>query len=420
VNNTFDVVIVSIFGRGHWLAAELAEAGQQVALVDVSHRMGRWAPEDWEGPFGFFHSDRLSASQIERLSEDDYHDNVEQGFTLWLRRGPIDTKGPLSAFWFQKLGFSEEVSKYVTSYNLLSSEERKSLQGKIADSDFEKTWFAHLCHQLASSTYVENAQSITEGRPLNVMSPLNIRRTTRRGFEKSLQWCESKGVTVFRDADLIDGQVENGQLSRIEIRGDWSGNLSSEQFIWQLTSDESYHASNKLSQILFPQGRVKPVWSWVRYRIQLDETPTLSSLPNQFVLVKDLFLPWTHSNLMVVQKTVRQENFDVWVKIPSQMRYQRTYLENVNQEILDEFKLRIPKSKPVNVDMPQDYLYEESELGPSRFPVYLSNELKQLKRGSFKNVSFDGPENWVNLDWLGQFESQTELKHKMLVLDNHN
>ena len=418
MQDRFDVVILSIFGRGHWLAAELAEAGRRVALVDVSSKLGRWAPEDWEGPFGFFHSDRLSASQIERLSEDDYHDPVDQGFVMWLRSGPIDMKGPLSSFWFNKLGFSNDVTRYINSYNSLSEEERTQLKNKIAEDPFQETWFAHLCHQLASTTYLESANAVKHGRPLNVMSPLNIRRVTRRGFEKSLDWCEKKGVRVFRNAEVVDAQMESKKLERIEIRSDWSGNIEGQRFIWQLTSDETYHISKKLGEQIFPSGRVRSTWSWMRFRIQLESTPTLASLPNQFVMLNDIFLPWTHSNLLIVQKTVKPENFDVWVRIPTQLRYRRSYLENINKEILEEFASRIPGSTPVNIDMPQDYLYEEEELGPSRHPIFAPEEVRALKRVKLDNLTFDGPETWVNLDWLGQFEKQTELKHNMLVLNN--
>ena len=83
MNNKYDVTIVSAFGRGHWLAAELADNHFSVLLLDISESLGRWAPEDWEGPFGLLQNKSLTSSQNERLVEEDYHDNIPEGVVLW-------------------------------------------------------------------------------------------------------------------------------------------------------------------------------------------------------------------------------------------------------------------------------------------------------------------------------------------------
>ena len=90
------VSIVSIFGRGHWLATELARKGIPVSLIDVSDSMGNWPAEDWEGPFGFFKNEKLLASQLERLIEDQEVQENAQGFSIWLESGPLEMKGPLT------------------------------------------------------------------------------------------------------------------------------------------------------------------------------------------------------------------------------------------------------------------------------------------------------------------------------------
>ena len=43
---TKSVFVVSVFGRGHWLAVELKRKGLDVTLIDVSAAMGSWGPED--------------------------------------------------------------------------------------------------------------------------------------------------------------------------------------------------------------------------------------------------------------------------------------------------------------------------------------------------------------------------------------
>ncbi len=79
-----DVVVVSAFGRGNWLAAELARQGLSTTMVDVSDALGRWAPEDWEGPFGYFQSEAVTESLSTRLHVEDFSDGVDEGFVFWL------------------------------------------------------------------------------------------------------------------------------------------------------------------------------------------------------------------------------------------------------------------------------------------------------------------------------------------------
>lgn len=51
-----EIAIVSIFGRGHWLAVELAKVGIPVALVDVTPDQGPWSEVDPIGTFWIIQS----------------------------------------------------------------------------------------------------------------------------------------------------------------------------------------------------------------------------------------------------------------------------------------------------------------------------------------------------------------------------
>jgi hypothetical protein len=59
--------------------------------------------------------------------------------------------------------------------------------------------------------------------------------------------------------------------------------------------------------------------------------------------------------------------------------------------------------------MPQDYVYDSSRLGPTRWPVYADGALDKLKVRSLANLVFDSPETWQRLDWTGQFQSQVSV-----------
>ena len=147
----YDVAIVSIFGRGNWLADQLVKAKKKVILIDLSDEVGRLAPEDCEGPFGFFHSDQIQSSQIERLNEEVYHDPVENGYTLWLKSGPIELKNNLTSYWLKHLNVSEETQEYVLNFNQYEPSECLEKRRELEDQPFEETWLAHLAHQVAGN-----------------------------------------------------------------------------------------------------------------------------------------------------------------------------------------------------------------------------------------------------------------------------
>ncbi|MFN9971305.1 MAG: hypothetical protein ACK58T_15565, partial [Phycisphaerae bacterium] len=171
MKTNFEIVVVSAFGRGNWLAAELAAQGLTVVLLDVTRGFAHWAPEDWEGPFGIFHPEYLSESQITRLHEEDYMDGVPEGFVVWTKDGVLDTAGPLASELLQKWAVAPEQIQYLKKpegFNL------KSLNTQL----FSNSWFLHLCHSLALPYFVDNAQAVGEGQPLPVFSPHFVRRSS--------------------------------------------------------------------------------------------------------------------------------------------------------------------------------------------------------------------------------------------------
>ena len=133
----------------------------------------------------------------------------------------------------------------------------------------------------------------------------------------------------------------------------------------------------------------------------------------KFILIGDLFAPWTHANLLIVQRTVQSEDLDVWIRIPSQHRFQRAYLEQKSDEILELLHERIPGCAATINDRPQDYLYEYQELGPSRFPIYREEDIRELRRAQFSNLIYSGVEDWTLLEWSSILRDQIEVVNKL-------
>lgn len=403
------VLVLSAFGRCHSLAADLKNKGFEVELVDVTESLGRWAPEDWEGPFGLFKWEGLTSSQLARLEAEDYSEAVEKGFVFLFPDGPLEMKGPLFSHRWRNLGFSENAKNFVTRFHIASDSEKAKMKEALTRESYDQNWVVGLMNQLSSPIFIRNDAALSEGEPMPVFAPMMLRRTSRKGLGDGLKWVQSLGITVHAPAIIKDIRLDGKSCSGVEIEATWSGALQGQVVVWGLTSEETFRVQPSVGKKLFPEGFASPTWMWMRYRLQLNSAAPLSVLPAHFVMVQDPCLPWTHANLMILQRTVQSPSYDIWIRIPTEQRFHRTYLESQGDAIIAALAKRIPKSDPQRVDMPQDHLYEYQELGPPRFPVFTLKELNKLNMQKNRNVFFHSPEVWKGMDWAGQFRGQNQL-----------
>lgn len=403
--------IVSAFGRGNWLASELNQMGLQVSLLDVSENLGRWAPEDQEGPFGFFESAELDESQISRVFEGEKLINCDNGFCLWLTEGPLELKGPLYKHKREQLKISPEAQRYLRDYHILNSEERSQLQKKLYEQEFDVAFLAYLAHQLASNRFENNDRAILHGRPLPLYSNYYLRRNSRPALQASLDRIESLGVEVFRDAKVLDLSFQNREFQGAEASV--SGKsifVKADHLLWQLTSAETEFVNLDLYPSLFSKPKVESRWSWLRYQFYIKNFSTRTALPNISVFIHEKQLPWTHENLIFMNRNVREDCFDVWLKLPSGKRFQQFYLEEVAQKLVRVLEQKLGVGFLEKIEYPQEYRYGFADLGPSRHPIYFNKDLQQLGHRSNRGIFWDGPELWLGLDWYNKFLYQAELK----------
>lgn len=405
--DTQDVVIVSAFGRGLWLASELARTHQMsVSLIDVSEQMGRWGADDWEGPFGLLQAETLTQTQLGRLSQEDYSDQNNQGVTLWLKNGPMDFMGPITQTWLESDGPMARLKTHLTAWDQnKAASARKNLAKNWLNESFENTWMIHLAHQLASTVYTPNAHGVLRGSPLPLFSPWYTRRATRKGLNKALEWCASTGAQVFNKSRIRDLEFEGRSFRSLEIQSqEFSGATSGRQLIWMLNSLETHFILPTKSQVFFPKGPVEPQWAWVRFRIEAQLDSYEATIPGHFILIKDNRLPWTHDNLLIALKVVTGGAFDVWARIPYHQRFQRSSIEQFAREILEVFEARLPAMPVKLANMPQEYEYDYDQLGPALFPVFSEEGLNRLQQKYYSNVIYSGHEVWDRMDWTGRFQ----------------
>lgn len=352
-----NIVIVSIYGRGDWLAFMLSRLGYSVILIELDSGLNF---EDIEGPFGVFQS-KLLESFSDRLENESPLIHVDNGFAIWLKDSIYEFRGPISKFQFSK------IDKNIINY--LNDPLNTSLE-----AEFDKSWLAHLSCQLSSTIFRENADCLNHGDPVPMFSPFYYRLTTRRGVVDFKNKLKGLGVEVYNSIEdfNISSRTVNLKNTTIEYKN----------LIWMLTSSETDYFLPKLRNKIFKQV-IKPVWYWVRYNISFS-TQVFDALPSHFVNIEDIYIPWSHENLMILQKTITNNHMNCWLRLPS----------SYDDKKYKDYSLKIKKvlENKTNNEIKITSIPQKTKV----FPVY-------DQKMSFKSdILIDSPETWNSLSWNGQ------------------
>lgn len=375
----FDVAIVSCFDRCYWLAAELQSRGMRVCFIDVTEDMGLWPPEDIEGPFGYFAQDKMPASYLKIVDRLTALKGINWGLCVWAssqsfaRLGPIQMKSPI---------FREQMAKLKIS--LPDGE-------SITAGSFSENWLKLFCQQfglLSVSDQKETISHRSDEPPLNAMKDFMIRTPVRNDYQKLRQELIHQGVTFLSGSEIVDlSFLGSRSINGIELKKNNSGLLKLGELVWCLNSEETKFLNGKLFEHLFSRA-LDPVWSWVRYRIRMTPCFELGLLPDHFVMIREIFEPWNHANMMIVQRTPVAEQMDFWLKIPSLQRFNKSYLRFRELQVKEAILSKLPLSQPEILSYPQEYFYTMDELGPSLYSEYDFKKSSRVPEKQFKNVSF--------------------------------
>ena len=395
-----DVLIVTLYGRGHWLALECQKKGYDVALLDLTPLMGEWSLEDLEGPFGVFESKKHTASQMMRLTDEGPLVLNDRGYVIWLKTGPLELKGPLGAFQIKKNHIPDTVIEYLHLTDGGDLSKLTDFLSQIENLPFEKNWLVHFAHQITSSVFMENTRGLLFGSVLPIMNSFYYRKFHKKKAKQNPSYSVLSSSLLKKNISL------NGTKSLLEsVRYQKGKQIKAQQIIWMLSSQETDFCFGKNAKVLFPKDIMTPKLYWTKYRLCFEKTNILESLPDHFVMLEDIYLPWMHDNLSIVQKTSYRGIIDVWMRFPYAQRFQKDYVQNHCISLQKHFQNRIYESRLNIQDWPREVLDNPNKIGPSIFPVYDFKERQLLKRSPLKNVIFEGPEAWTSLGWDGQFRS---------------
>ena len=401
-----DVLIVDLYGRGHWLALECQKKGYDIAILDFTSLMGPWSIEDIEGPFGVFGSKRHTSSQMNRLANEGPLTLSDRGYVIWLKRGPLELKGPLGSLQSQKAQIPHVVTEYLRDGH--TSSESLDFFSQMKPLSFKEGWPAHFAHQISSSVLMENTKGIFFGRALPLMASFYYRKFYKRKDKQDLP----NLIHPSPSKKHIHLYGKKPFLEHIQYQKDKQ--IKAKHIIWMLSSHETQFCFGDSASLLFPKGIIIPKWYWTRYRMSFENSDLLECLPDHFVMLEDIYLPWTHDNVVIIQKTADASMIDAWIRLPYTQRFKNDYVENYGQLIKKSLQERIPECNLHIQDRPKELTEDSRQIGPSIFAIYDLKERQQLKRASLKNVLFEGPEVWTLLGWDGQFQSN---KNTLLQLE---
>lgn len=403
--NNFDVVVVSAFGRGHWLAAELQREKMRVLLLDVTSRLGNWPVEDQTGPFGVFRFERFPESHQERWIHDDPVESLANGFTVWAEGGPLEMKGPLTRLHLERMGWQDSWSEAIGH----------ARRPSIPAADFSRAWVVALAQQIAATVYRPSARATLGGRPLPLTAPFGVRFSTRQGHARNLEWLRSRGVVASEKTEILDFSFEGRKrVSGAEVKGELSGLIRFGQLVWCLTGAETQDLSEKLAAHLYSGTVPEPDWCWLRYRLKVQASPEVELLPLHSVWIDELGAPWTHANLVVIQKTRSPESVDAWVRLPALQRFNKDYLHEHGLRVRTFVRRRLPLSEAEIQSYPQEATYTSKDLGQPRFPIWSEANPPARARRSLENGHFDSPENHDNHSLDAEYDSQKDLRDRLV------
>ncbi|MFN8791259.1 MAG: hypothetical protein ACK5Y2_07375 [Bdellovibrionales bacterium] len=394
--NNFDVILVSSFGQLDALSVELGRLGLNVLLIDVTEKLGAWPLEDREGPFGVFHLEKTLGAWGELAAHGDLEVSCPDGFVIWTPEGPISLRGPLAAYQLQKRGWKRPEDR---------------VQPQDAFSSAVLPWLARSLQSTRFFLWPESADQ-TSAVPLS--APMSIRFPTRASLDKRREWIESQGVTYWKDVEILDGVTQGlDSVVGLEVKGPLNGVIKTQALVWGLTSLETDHMSFRVREKVFGTDVRRPDWAWVRSRFQIGPAEETQDWPLHMALMGALGQPWTHSDFVILHRTVLQNQFDVWIRIPDSKRFHKNYLVQMQDEVSNLLKTRLPTLQIQAIHEPQEALYTSKELGPRPYSQF--SDRMRLREVRNKTLYFDGPEVWEQYSFDHQVANQKKILDSILV-----
>lgn len=403
-----NIVVVSLFGRGHYIASLLSQNNYKVKLLNLSSPdLYPVNIENVIGPFDFF-KNHLDSLQNAFLASFIKFQNTSSGFTLWPKLGPIDFQTFIKNYSIEHCGLSVENIEYLGNTHLLSPKEKKTLQTSLDDMPHLKNWLSKLAHQLPSSKWLDNYDLKTNTtKILDFFNKKQVAQASCNTLQNSLDWCRSNAVEVISvEADLSISKKANQiqSISYTNTENKQKETAFCDQLIWTAHSQETKDLCPKVFLDLY-QKALSPEWQWQKITTHINEQYQPDFTNDSFVMINDLELNFSGDNLVIVKKTAMPNVWQLWMLLP--YKYSPDLM--IKDTFDTFFKDRIPKLKIEKIDLPE-------KNAKSFFPVFAAH--KNAFEKTTNNIHFCNFEHCHNLDWSGFLNFQKQMGETILTKNN--
>lgn len=346
-----DVLIVGAFERGWYVASLLASEGLKVTYVDVTDSLGKFGADETRTPFGFYlPKDKKILEFLGKFKLQE----AERGLTYLLEDGPVELGSPLTTYRYRDL-----------------------IHRRPRTEDLFSDYGTNLFDGLRPLVSLEVCPMPSRSFCLPFLSHEEIL--------KGHAAMKDAGVWVLPESQVVDVSLRRGGIEGVEVGGDTSAFLTSSRLVWALSDFESSAILKDKIDKIRSQGIAEPEWLWVNYRFEW--VPPNEMVPDYLVVLQDLDLPWCHGNYLIMDRlnsgtgTRRQDC--VWVRIPINQRFQKSYLEDLGGQIQKFLSERFRSEDFLILSYPEEMTKERSEKGVLRFG--LDSPSARSRRG-FKSI----------------------------------
>ncbi len=388
------IQIISVYGRGFWLASELKKRNFKVEIIDITEAFSHWKPEDLKSPIGVFFDTKITSSQWARMNLEDDFTPQDMGFCVWTPDGPLHFKSNLLEHYLSDSSQFTNIEELLTPQKNEKKNQFKWLKKLTPfefDEEYKQIWMLKLSRQLAATSLGQFDENLSKPY-LKLQADYSPGHFDWQSYKNSLNWLEEKGIEL--------SCKSNFNLNDIDLTND---------AITFLTAEELMFSGFKAEDIksLYGLNDAKPDWVWTRTRLQIDTKLPKNILPESFSVIESLEVPLTHSNLLMVYKAKEEGIWDVYYRVPHWYEDDADLVKMLEDDIKKTIEKKIPTSIVEFVESSTINM-KHKQRGPMPYCLYSEDKIKKFKKPKVKNFINLSHEVWPTLDWSGRLEVQKE------------